>query len=95
MPEKLLTPTQLFTLKTPEPANLNLCPPGIYKSDSLIKIENAPTNGYGILISIKDSNSSMITQIFFGLSGGNNTAETRKIYWRNKIFSIWGNWTSY
>ena len=37
----------------------------------------------------------MITQIFFGLSGGSNTAETRKIYCRNKIASIWGNWKSY
>lgn len=95
MSEKLLTPTQLFTLKTPEPANLNLCPPGIYKANSLIKIENAPVDSHGIIISTKDSNSNMITQIFFGLSGGSNTAETKKIYWRNKIFSTWGNWISY
>lgn len=94
MSEKLLTPTQLFTLKEPS-ADLNTCLPGIYKIKSPNTIKNTPTNGYGILISTEDSNSSMITQIFFGLSGANNTAETRKIYWRNKISSIWGNWTSY
>lgn len=94
MPEKLLTPTQLFTLKEPG-QDLNTCLPGIYEIKSPNTIKNTPTNGYGILISIKDSNSSMITQIFFGLSGGSNTAETRKIYWRNKVASIWGNWNSY
>lgn len=94
MPEKLLTPTQLFTLKEPS-ADLNTCLPGIYKIKSPNKIKNTPTDGYGILISTEDSNSSMISQIFFGLSGGSNTAETRKIYWRNKILSIWGNWISY
>lgn len=93
MPEKLLTPTQLFTLKEPG-ADLNTCLPGIYRIKGSNKIKNTPTDGYGILISTEDSNS-MITQIFFGLSGGSNTAETRKIYWRNKILSIWGNWTSY
>lgn len=94
MPEKLLTPTQLFTLKTPG-EDLNTCLPGIYKINGSNTIKNTPTDGHGILISIKDSNSNMITQIFFGLSGGSNAAETRKIYWRNKILSIWGNWTSY
>ena len=94
MPEKLLTPTQLFTLKTPG-ADLNTCLPGIYKIKGSNTIKNTPTNGYGILISVKDSDSDMITQIFFGLSGGNNTAETKKIYWRNKILSFWGNWVSY
>lgn len=94
MPEKLLTPTQLFTVKTPG-EDLNTCLPGIYKINGSNTIKNTPTDGYGILISIKDSNSNMITQIFFGLSGGSNTAETRKIYWRNKILSIWGNWVSY
>lgn len=93
MPEKLLTPTQLFTLKEPG-ADLNTCLPGIYRIKGSNKIKNTPTDGYGILISTEDSNS-MITQIFFGLSGGSNTAETRKIYWRNKILSIWGTWTSY
>lgn len=93
MSEKLLTPTQLFTLKEPS-ADLNTCLPGIYKIKSNT-IKNTPTDGYGILISTEDSNSSMTTQIFFGLSGGSNTAETRKIYWRNKILSIWGTWTSY
>lgn len=94
MSEKLLTPTQLFTLKEPS-ADLNTCLPGIYKIKSPNTIKNTPTNGHGILISVKDSNSSMITQIFFGLSGGSNTAENKKIYWRNKILSIWGNWISY
>ena len=94
MSEKLLTPTQLFTLK--EPSNdLNTCLPGIYKIKSPNTIKNTPSNGHGILISTEDSNSSMTTQIFFGLSGGNNTAENKKIYWRNKILSIWGNWISY
>lgn len=93
MPEKLLTPTQLFTLKEPS-ADLNTCLPGIYKIKPN-KIKNTPTNGYGILISTEDSDLSMITQIFFGLSGGSNTAETKKIYWRNKILSIWGSWLSY
>lgn len=93
MPEKLLTPTQLFTLK--EPTDLNTCLPGIYKIKSS-NIKNTPTNGHGILISTEENgNSNMVTQIFFGLSGGSNTAETRKIYWRNKILSTWGNWTSY
>ena len=95
MPEKLLTPTQLFTLKEPPSKDLNTCLPGIYRIKSPNTIKNTPTNGYGILISTKDSNSNMMTQIFFGLSGDNNTPETRKIYWRNKISSIWGNWTSY
>lgn len=90
MPEKLLTPTQLFTLKKPS-ADLNTCLPGIYKIKSPNTIKNTPTDGYGILISTKDSDSSIITQIFFGLSGGSNTAETRKIYWRNCFGSIWGN----
>ena len=93
MSEKLLTPTQLFTLKTPG-ADLNTCLPGIYKINGSNTIKNTPTNGFGILISIEDSNSSMKTQIFFGLAGGSNTAETRKIYWRNKILN-WGNWISY
>ena len=93
MSEKLLTPTQLFTLKEPS-ADLNTCLPGIYKIKSPNKIKNTPTDGYGILISTKDSDS-MIIQIFFGLSGGSNTPETKKIYWRNKILSIWGNWISY
>ena len=93
MSEKLLTPTQLFTLKEPS-ADLNTCLPGIYKIKSPNKIKNTPTDGEGILISTKDSNS-MMTQIFFGLSGGSNTPETKKIYWRNKVLSIWGNWISY
>lgn len=93
MPEKLLTPTQLFTLK--EPTDLNTCLPGIYKINGP-NIKNTPTNGLGILISTaEDGNSNMSSQIFFGLSGDSNTAETRKIYWRNKILSIWGSWTSY
>lgn len=94
MSEKLLTLTQLFTLKEPG-ADLNTCLPGIYRIKGSNTIKNTPTNGYGILISTKDSNSSMMTQIFFGLSGGSNTAETRKIYWRNKMLSTWGSWTSY
>ena len=94
MSEKLLTPTQLFTLKEPS-ADLNTCLPGIYKIKSPNKIKNTPTDGHGILISTKDSDSSMMTQIFFGVSGGSNTAETRKIYWRNNILSIWGRWVSY
>ena len=93
MAEKLLTPTQLFTLK--EPADLNTCLPGIYKIKNP-NIKNTPTDGQGILISIKeDNNLNMETQIFFGVSGGSNTEKTKKIYWRNKILSIWGNWTSY
>lgn len=94
MSEKLLTPTQLFTLKEPG-ADLNTCLPGIYKIKSPNTIKNTPTDGYGILISTEDSNSSMITQIFFGVAGGSNTAKTIKIYWRNKILSIWGTWGSY
>lgn len=96
MLEKLLTPTQLFTLKTPEPANLNLCPPGIYKSNSLIKIENAPVDGHGIIISTEHKIStgiSIISQLYFELSG--TEIGKQKIYWRNKILSIWGNWISY
>lgn len=92
MSEKLLTPTQLFTLKEPS-ADLNTCLPGIYRIKGSTK--NAPTDGYGILISMKDIDSSMVTQIFFGLSGGSNTAENKKIYWRNKVASIWGTWVSY
>ena len=92
MPEKLLTPTQLFTLK--QPTDLNTCLPGIYKIIPN-KTKNTPTDGYGILISTEDSNSSMRTQIFFGLGGGSNTAENLKIYCRNKLLSIWGNWSSY
>lgn len=93
MPEKLLTPTQLFALK--EPTDLNECLPGIYKIKSS-NIKNTPTDGQGILISTEENgNSNTGAQIFFGLAGGNNTAETRKIYWRNKILSIWGNWGSY
>lgn len=92
MAEKLLTPTQLFTLK--EPADLNTCLPGIYRINPN-KSKNAPTNGYGVLISTKDSNSSMTTQIFFGLGGGSNAPENLKIYWRNKLLSIWGGWGSY
>lgn len=94
MPEKLLTPTQLFTLKEPS-ADLNTCLPGIYKINGSDTIKNTPTDGYGILISVKDSNSGMISQIFFGLSGGSNTAESKKIYFRNNVLSIWGNWISY
>lgn len=93
MPEKLLTPTQLFTLKTPEPANLNLCPPGIYKSNSLIKIENAPVDGgHGIIISTEHkihNGQTIISQLYFELSG------KQKIYWRNCLSGIWGNWSSY
>lgn len=93
MSEKLLTPTQLFTIK--EQTDLNTCLPGIYIINSN-KAKNAPTNGKGILINmVEDSDSRMATQIFFGLSGGSNTSETRKIYWRNKILSLWGSWTSY
>ena len=94
MSEKLLTPTQLFTLKEPS-KDLNTCLPGIYKIKSPNTIKNTPTDGYGILISIEDSNSGMMTQIFFGLSGGSNNTETRKIYWRNKVLSFWGSWNSY
>lgn len=95
MSEKLLTPTQLFTLKDP-PADLNTCLPGIYRINPN-KSKNAPTDGYGILINTKNSDSSleMQTQIFFGVGGGSNTAKTLKIYWRNKLLSIWGSWTSY
>lgn len=94
MSEKLLTPTQLFTLKSPG-ADLNTCLPGIYKINDSDTIKNTPTNGFGILISMEDSNLSMVTQIFFGLSGGTNGEETRKIYWRNKLISFWGGWSSY
>lgn len=92
MAEKLLTPTQLFTLK--EPADLNTCLPGIYRINPN-KTKNTPTDGYGLLISTKNSDSSMITQIFFGLSGGSNKPENLKIYWRNKLLSVWGGWVSY
>lgn len=92
MSEKLLTPTQLFTLK--QPTDLNTCLPGIYRI-SPNKSKNAPTDGYGLLISTEDSDSSMKTQIFFGLGGGSNSAENLKIYWRNKLLSIWGGWGSY
>ena len=94
MPEKLLTPTQLFTLKDPG-KDLNTCPPGIYKINSGSAIKNTPTNGYGILISMKYHDLNMISQIFFGLAGGSNTPETIKIYCRNKLLSIWGSWGSY
>lgn len=93
MPEKLLTPTQLFTLKE-QPTDLNTCLPGIYRIKPN-KTKNTPTDGYGILINTKDSDSKMESQIFFGLGGGSNIAENLKIYWRNKILSIWGNWGSY
>lgn len=92
MPEKLLTPTQLFTLKVP--TDLNTCLPGIYRINPN-KTKNSPTDGYGLLINTKDSDSSMITQIFFGLGGGSNTAKNLKIYWRNKLLSVWGGWSSY
>ena len=92
MSEKLLTPTQLFTLT--EPADLNTCLPGIYRINPN-KSKNAPTDGYGLLINTKDSDSSMQTQIFFGLGGGSNTAKNLKIYWRNKLLSVWGGWGSY
>ena len=96
MPEKLLTPTQLFTLKIPEPANLNLCPPGIYKSDSIIKIENAPVDGHGIIISTEHKTRdglTMISQLYFELSG--TEIGKQKIYWRNCLSDIWGRWLSY
>lgn len=93
MSEKLLTPTQSFTLKTPG-EDLNTCLPGIYKIMPN-SVKNAPTDGYGILISTRDRNSTMVTQIFFGVAGGSNTEQTTKIYWRNKILSIWGSWGSY
>ena len=92
MPEKLLTPTQLFTLK--QPTDLNTCLPGIYRINPN-ETKNAPTDGFGILISTENSDSSMISQIFFGLAGGSNTPGTIKIYWRNKLLSIWGNWGKY
>ena len=92
MPEKLLTPTQLFTLKVP--TDLNTCLPGIYRIKPN-QSKNAPTDGYGILISTEDSESSMMTQIFFGVAGGSNKPENIKIYWRNKLLSIWGGWGSY
>lgn len=92
MSEKLLTPTQLFTLKEPE--DLNTCLPGIYRIKSN-KTKNTPTDGHGILINTENSDSSLIAQIFFGLGGGSNTAGNTKIYWRNKILSIWGAWGSY
>lgn len=91
MSEKLLTPTQLFSLKAP--TDLNTCLPGIYKITGNT-IKNTPTDGNGILISIKNSDSNWITQIFFGVAGGNNKPENAKIYWRNFI-GIWGPWTSY
>lgn len=98
MSEKLLTPTQLFTLKEPG-EDLNTCLPGIYKIKSPNTIKNTPTNGYGILITIKeeDTESSVMTysQIFFGLAGGSNTPETVKIYWRNRLLTYWGKWASY
>lgn len=96
MSEKLLTPTQLFTLKSPEPANLNLCPPGIYKSNSLIPIENAPVDGHGIIISTEHKTStgiSIISQLYFELSGTEIGAQ--KIYWRNCLGGIWGSWGHY
>lgn len=96
MPEKLLTPTQLFTLKTPEPANLNLCPPGIYKSNSLIKIENAPVDGHGIIISTEHkihNGLTMISQLYFELGGTDNV--NQKIYWRNSLAGSWSSWFSY
>lgn len=61
MSEKLLTPTQLFTLN--QPTDLNTCLPGIYRINPN-KTKNTPTNSYGILISTEDSDSSMKTQIF-------------------------------
>lgn len=96
MSEKLLTPTQLFTLKAPEPANLNSCPPGIYKSDSLIKIENAPVDGHGIIISTEHKVSNgltIISQLYFELSG--TESGMQKIYRRNCLAGIWGSWSSY
>lgn len=96
MPEKLLTPTQLFTLKAPEPANLNLCPPGIYKSDSLIKIENTPVDGHGIIISTEHKASNGLTiksQLYFELNG--TEIGNQKIYWRNCLSGIWGAWGSF
>lgn len=92
MSEKLLTPTQLFTLKVP--TDLNTCLPGIYRINPN-KSKNAPTDGYGLLISTEDRDSSMKTQIFFGLGGGSNQPKNLKIYWRNKFLSIWGGWGSY
>lgn len=92
MPEKLLTPTQLFTLKAP--TDFNTCLPGIYKITTPNTIKNTPTDGNGILISIKNSDSNRITQIFFGVAGGSNKPENAKIYWRNFI-GIWGAWVSY
>lgn len=92
MSEKLLTPTQLFTLN--QPTDLNTCLPGIYRIKPN-KSKNAPTDGYGLLISTEDSDSSMVTQIFFGLAGGSNAPKNLKIYWRNKLLSIWGGWGSY
>ena len=92
MSEKLLTPTQLFSLKAP--TDLNTCLPGIYKITSPNTIKNTPTDGNGILISIKNSDSNLITQIFFGVAGGGNKPENTKIYWRNFI-GIWGAWGSY
>lgn len=92
MAEKLLTPTQIFTLKVP--TDLNTCLPGIYRVDPS-KTKNSPTDGYGLLINAEDSDSSMITQIFFGIGGGSNSANTIKIYRRNKFLTLWGNWASY
>lgn len=96
MPEKLLTPTQLFTLKIPEPANLNLCPPEIYRSDSLIKIENTPTDGHGIIISTEHITSNGLTlksQLYFEISG--TEIGKQKIYWRNCLNGIWGAWGNF
>lgn len=96
MSEKLLTPTQLFTLKSPEPANLNLCSPGIYKANSLIKIENAPVDGHGIIISTEHeahNGVTIISQLYFELSG--TESGMQKIYWRNCLAGIWGSWSSY
>lgn len=89
MSEKLLTPTQLFTLN--QPTDLNTCLPGIYRINPN-KTKNTPTDGYGLLISTEDRDSTIRTQIFFGLSGGSNPV---KIYWRNKVLSLWGGWSSY
>lgn len=95
MPEKLLTPTQLFTLKSPEPADLNLCPPGIYRATPLIQIKNAPVeNNHGIIISTEHTTSSglsMISQLYFDLSG----TTSLKIYLRNCLLGLWGAWSYY
>lgn len=95
MSEKLLTPTQLFTLKSPEPADLNLCPPGIYKASPLIQIKNAPVeDSHGIIISTEHKTSSgisIISQLYFELSG----TASLKIYWRNCLAGAWGTWGYY